>query len=75
MRPPARSSSDGNTQVGIVGSGGYGLRIGKSIALSYVRMDLAAPGTKLEIEILGQRYPAVVAQEPIFDPKNERLRA
>jgi dimethylglycine dehydrogenase len=66
---------DGNTQVGIVGSGGYGHRIGKSIALAYVRKDLSAPGSKLEIEILGQRYPATVAQEPIYDPKNERLRA
>ena len=66
---------DGNTQVGIVGSGGYGHRIGKSIALAYVRKDLAAPGSRLEIEILGQRYPATVAQEPIYDPKNERLRA
>ena len=54
---------------------GYGHRIGKSIALAYVRKDLAAPGSKLEIEILGQRYPATVAQEPIYDPKNERLRA
>jgi dimethylglycine dehydrogenase len=66
---------DGNTQVGIVGSGGYGHRIGKSIALAYVRKDLSAPGSKLEIEILGKRYPATVAQEPIYDPKNERLRA
>jgi dimethylglycine dehydrogenase len=40
-----------------------------------VRKDLSAPGSKLEIEILGKRYPATVAQEPIYDPKNERLRA
>jgi dimethylglycine dehydrogenase len=66
---------DGAKQVGIVGSGGYGHRIGKSIALAYVRKDLAVPGSKLEIEILGKRYPAVVSQEPIFDPKNERLKA
>ena len=62
-------------KVGIVGSGGWGFRIGKSIALSYVRLDLAAVGTKLEVEILGKRFPAVVAEEPIFDPKNERLKA
>ncbi|MBL8707817.1 MAG: FAD-dependent oxidoreductase [Rhodospirillaceae bacterium] len=64
-----------NEKVGIVGSGGWGFRIGKSIALSYVRLDLAAVGTKLEVEILGKRFPAVVAEEPIFDPKNERLKA
>ena len=62
-------------KVGIVGSGGWGFRIGKSIALSYVRLDLAEVGTKLEVEILGTRFPAVVAEEPIFDPKNERLKA
>jgi dimethylglycine dehydrogenase len=66
---------DGATQVGIVGSGGYGHRIGKSIALAYVRKDLATPGTQLEIEILGRRYKATVAQEPIYDPRNERLKA
>ena len=48
---------------------------GKNIALSYVRLDLAEVGTKLEVEILGTRFPAVVAEEPIFDPKNERLKA
>nr|WP_298688840.1 FAD-dependent oxidoreductase [uncultured Dongia sp.] len=62
-------------KIGIVGSGGWGFRIGKSIALSYVRLDLADVGTKLEVEILGTRFPAVVAEEPIFDPKNERLKA
>ncbi len=62
-------------KVGIVGSGGWGHRIQKSIALAYVRLDLAAVGTRLEVEILGKRYPAVVASEPIYDPKNERLKA
>lgn len=62
-------------KVGIVGSGGWGHRIQKSIALAYVRLDLAAVGTRLEVEILGKRYPAVVATEPIYDPKNERLKA
>jgi dimethylglycine dehydrogenase len=65
----------GGQKVGIVGSGGWGFRIGKSIALSYVRLDLAEVGTRLEVEILGTRFPAVVAEEPIFDPKNERLKA
>ncbi len=32
------------------------------------------PGTRLEIEILGERRAAVVAQEPIYDPENARLR-
>jgi dimethylglycine dehydrogenase len=60
--------------VGVVGSGGFGHRIGRSIALAYVRSDLAAPGTVLEIGILGTRYPATVAISPHYDPGNARLR-
>jgi glycine cleavage system aminomethyltransferase T len=33
------------------------------------------PGTKLGVEILGQRRRAVVASEPLYDPQNLRLRA
>ena len=65
---------DGATQVGLVTSGGYGYRLRQSIALAYVRTDLAVPGTVLEVEILGERRRAVVAREPLYDPENARLR-
>ena len=65
----------GNEVVGLVTSGGYGYRLRQSIALAYVRTDLAAPGTVLEVEILGERRRAVVATEPLYDPQNQRLRA
>jgi dimethylglycine dehydrogenase len=61
-------------RVGLVTSGGYGHTIGRSIALAYVRTDLAKPEQQLEIEILGERRPAIVAPEPIYDPSNARLR-
>ncbi|RED53465.1 GcvT family protein [Aestuariispira insulae] len=73
--PFCSSVFDGDDNIGLVTSGGYGHTIGKSIALAYIRTDLAKPGTKLEVEILGKRYPAAVAQEPLFDPDNERPRA
>jgi dimethylglycine dehydrogenase len=60
--------------IGLVTSGGYGHRIGKSIALAYLRRDLAAPGTAVEIEILGERRAATVAAEPLYDPGNARPR-
>jgi dimethylglycine dehydrogenase len=66
---------DGPTQVGLVTSGGYGYRLRQSIALAYVRTDLAVPGQVLEVEILGERRRAVVGREPLFDPANARLRA
>ena len=61
--------------VGLVTSGGYGYRLNRSIALAYVRTDLAAAGTELAVEILGERRRAVVASEPLYDPQNLRLLA
>ncbi|WP_299392891.1 FAD-dependent oxidoreductase [Pelagibius sp.] len=65
----------GERRVGLVTSGGYGHRIEKSIALAYVQTDLAKEGEALEVEIYGERCPARVGVSPLFDPKNERLRA
>ena len=48
--------------VGRATSGGYGWRCGKSLALGLVQIDLSAIGTELEIEILGERYQAVVVE-------------
>jgi dimethylglycine dehydrogenase len=66
---------EGDTQVGLVTSGGYGYRLKQSIALAYVRTDCAVPGKVLEVEILGERRRAVVGREPLYDPENARLRA
>jgi dimethylglycine dehydrogenase len=65
----------GRERIGLVGSAGYGHSLQQSIALAYVRSDLAKPGTKLEVEILGERRPAVIATAPLYDPGNERLRS
>jgi dimethylglycine dehydrogenase len=66
----------GGKVVGETTSGNWGYRIGKSVALGMLRADLAEPGTEVEVEIYGDRFKAVVqADEPLFDPKNERLRA
>ncbi len=61
-------------RVGLVTSGAYGHRVGRSIALAYVRSDLARPGSRLDIEILGERRAATVSAEPVFDPENARLK-
>jgi dimethylglycine dehydrogenase len=65
----------GQDVVGLVSSGGFGYRLRRSIALAYVRADLALPGVALEVEILGERRAAVVGREPLYDPENLRLRA
>ncbi|MFN3261565.1 MAG: FAD-dependent oxidoreductase [Pikeienuella sp.] len=62
--------------VGETTSGGWGYRVGASIALGMVRADLAAPGTALEVEIYGERFPAIVQPDaPLWDPENARLKA
>ncbi|WP_299562300.1 FAD-dependent oxidoreductase [uncultured Sulfitobacter sp.] len=62
--------------VGETTSGDWGYRIDASIALGCVREDLAAPGTELEINIFGRMCKATVqADQPLWDPRNERLKA
>lgn len=60
---------------GSVASGGYGHRIGKNIALGFLRADLAKPGRQVAVTILGEARPALVAEAPLYDPGNERLKA
>jgi dimethylglycine dehydrogenase len=64
----------GKRMVGRATSGAYGYSVGKSLAVGYVEPDVAAPGTKLEIEILSERFPATVIPESPWDPENARLR-
>jgi dimethylglycine dehydrogenase len=61
--------------VGRATSGGYGWRVGKSLALGLVQPALAEIGTELQIEILGELYNATVIGESPFDPENQCLRA
>ena len=60
--------------IGRATSGGFGFRVGKSLALGMVRPEFAEPGTGMEIDILGETCESVVIPESPFDPGNERLR-
>jgi dimethylglycine dehydrogenase len=66
---------DGDRVAGITTSGGYGYCLGRSLAVAYLDAPLAAPGTPLTVEILGERRPARVLAEPPFDPEDRRPRA
>ena len=66
---------DGERIVGVSTSGGYGHAVGKTLAFAYVEPHLADPGSRVEIEILGQRRTAEVLAAPVYDPTNERLKA
>ncbi len=69
---PVRS---GSAVVGWITSGGYGYSVGKSVAYAYLPMECAVVGTKLDVEILGERIPATVEREPLWDPQGERIKA
>lgn len=75
--PPYMSTIwSGEEVVGEITSGGWGYRVNACVGLGMVRADLAVEGTPLEVEIYGQRCPAVVQPaRPLWDPSNERLRA
>ena len=60
--------------VGRCTSGGYGWRVGKSLALAMVRPDLGECGSEFEVTILGKPHHARVIGESPYDPQNERLR-
>jgi dimethylglycine dehydrogenase len=59
--------------IGYVASGGYGHVVEQSIALAYLPIEHAEPGTPLAVELLGECRPATVVREPLYDPANERL--
>jgi dimethylglycine dehydrogenase len=62
--------------VGETTSSAWGYRVNASVALAMLRVDLAEPGTQLEVEIYGERRSAIVQpDQPLWDPANERLRA
>jgi 4-methylaminobutanoate oxidase (formaldehyde-forming) len=60
--------------VGVTTSGNFGYTIGKSIAYAYLPAALAR-GSEFEIESFGATSPARRHDGPLYDPKNERLKA
>lgn len=65
----------GDRIVGMTSSGGYGHRTGQSIAMGYVIPEFAVPGTRLAVEVLGRKLASEVVAMPLYDPKNERMKA
>jgi 4-methylaminobutanoate oxidase (formaldehyde-forming) len=61
--------------VGRVTSGGYGYTVGRSIAYAYLPAGELEPGRRVEVGIFGRFVGGEVVAEPVFDPKNSRVRA
>jgi glycine cleavage system aminomethyltransferase T len=61
--------------VGYVTSAARGYTIGKNIAYAWLPAEISRPGAGVEIEYFGERVPAVVRAEPLFDPDMARIRS
>ncbi len=61
--------------VGYISSGGYAHHVGKSMAMGYVDTASATPGTRLEVEILGEFRSAEVQGAPLYDPTGSKMRS
>ena len=64
---------DGET-IGYISSGGYAHYVQKSVALGYVPTEFSTPGTKVQVEIIGEMYDAEIQDEPIYDPEGKKMR-
>ncbi|HRW04219.1 MAG TPA: FAD-dependent oxidoreductase [Caldilineaceae bacterium] len=63
-----------DTCIGHITSANYGYSVGRLIAYAYLPVAQSAPGTPLAVEYLGTRWPAVVSNEPLWDPTMARLK-
>ena len=66
---------DGEKIISWVVSGGFGYSVGKSIIYGYLPLEYTKVGTQLEIEYFGEPVGAVVTNEPLWDPKGERIKS
>lgn len=62
------------TPAGQVSSGAFGYSVGRSLAIAYLKPDLARPGDTVQVAILGKPHAARVLERPPFDPDGDRLR-
>jgi aminomethyltransferase len=56
---------EGST-VGAVTSGTWSPSFEKAVGMAYVPVELAAPGTPLEIDVRGRALPAAVVEMPFY---------
>ncbi|HUX72736.1 MAG TPA: FAD-dependent oxidoreductase [Steroidobacteraceae bacterium] len=65
----------GDRCIGLTTSGAYGHRVHRSLAFACVDPVFAAPGSRFEVLIQGERRGATVLERAAFDPDNARMRA
>jgi glycine cleavage system aminomethyltransferase T len=66
---------DAHGRPSCVTSAGSGPSVGKHLLMAYLPAELAAAGTPLLVEYLGEQYQVTVASAgAVFDPAGSRMR-
>jgi dimethylglycine dehydrogenase len=60
--------------VSYITSGGYGHSVQRSLAMTYLPVELIDSNTTLEVEILGEFHKASIVMEPLYDPSGSKMR-
>ncbi len=57
----------GGEAAGVVTSGTFAPSLEQGAGMAYVRSELAAPGTEVEVDVRGKRRPARIASKPLYE--------
>jgi aminomethyltransferase len=66
------ADAEGKTEIGEVTSGGFGPSVEGPVAMGYVPVSYAAPGTAIFAEVRGKYLPVAVAALPFIKPTYKR---
>jgi aminomethyltransferase len=66
------ADAEGKTEIGEVTSGGFGPSVEGPVAMGYVPVAYAAPGTQIYAEVRGKFLPVTVATLPFITPTYKR---
>jgi aminomethyltransferase len=72
MRAGVEIAAEDGAPVGHVTSGGFGPSLGAPVAMGYVAIGCAAPGTRLQGALRGRSEPVTVARMPFVEPGYKR---
>jgi len=72
MKAPARGGTvifdaTGETQIGVITSGGFGPTFNAPVAMGYVQPSAAKDGTDIMLSVRGKLIPATVAKMPFVE--------
>jgi glycine cleavage system aminomethyltransferase T len=65
----------GGQVVSRVRSCAFGHTVGRNVAYAYLPSEIGPGTTGVEVEVLGQRVPAEVVEDVLYDPDHIRVRA